>query len=118
MTDKKKYIRKTKNERYFNEQNQILVKLNQILNINEKNKYFVIEDFDNFEHKNEILALVDDIKKYFIYNRWTYFNHNNDDYLSLIKSIYNEMNYDMLYRKITIDNDKNIIFCYITNKNI
>jgi hypothetical protein len=116
MTDKKIYIRKTKNERYFNEQNQILVKLNQILNINEKNKYFVIEDFDNFEHKNDILALINDIKKYFVYNRWSFFN-NNSDYLSLIKSIYNEMNYDMFCKTININN-KSIIFCYIDNKNI
>jgi hypothetical protein len=118
MTDKKKYIRKTKNERFINEQTEILNKLNQILNINEKNKYFIIEDYDNFEYKNEILNLIEDIKKYFVYNRWTYFNHNSNDFLSLIKSIYNEMNYDILCKKINIDKSKNIIFCYITNKNI
>ena len=113
MTDKK-YSRKTKNELYKEEQYKIFNKLNTFLNIN--NNYFVIDDYDNFPYKNDILNLVNDIKKYFVYNRWSYFN-NDGDYISLIKSIYNEMKYDIISRKIQILN-KSVIFCYIINDNI
>jgi hypothetical protein len=87
-------------EKYTNERQEVLNKLLNILEINEKNKILTLKSLDeNEEKQQQILALVEDIKKFFNYSRWTFFNNKSReckrDYLSLTKAIMKEMNVKM-----------------------
>ena len=75
---------------YKKEQEEILKKLLDILEITDKNTSFFIEDLDaNTETKNKILSLKDDAHKYFISGKWSIFAKKNipKPWLSLAKSI-------------------------------
>jgi hypothetical protein len=121
MTDtiniKKSRVRKTKNDVYFNEQQDIVNKLNNILNISATNNTFILDDLKNdIDKQNKILELENDVKKFFAYTRWAYFSQNVDNkYLSLMRSIYKNTGYDVSY-KITSRNGKYIYIYYINKK--
>jgi hypothetical protein len=82
---------------YTEERQIVLNKLFDILEVNEKNKKISLTELDNNEKKqNDIMNLIDDIKKYFFCSKWTYFKHKKRQmkriYLSLIKNIMRYMN--------------------------
>ena len=79
-------------EQFKEERQNILTKLLDILEINDKNKIFSLHDLDiNIDKQNAILNLEKDIKKYFVCSKWSYFNQKTKgfkrNYLSLIKSV-------------------------------
>jgi hypothetical protein len=85
---------------FTNERKELLQKLLNILEINDKNKMFSLKELDeNNDKKTKILELEQDIKKYFLCARWTYFSNKNREckrnYLSLIKAIMKDMNVKM-----------------------
>lgn len=64
--------------KYENERKEVLNKLLKILGINENNKIFYIEDLEsNDKSKQDIINIVDDVKKYFSYGMWVYFAKKN-----------------------------------------
>ena len=73
--------------------------MNQILGINESNNLIYFYDIDNSPDKQkQIYDLADDVKKYFKCGTWAYFTKAGQDerqYLSLIRSIYRNMGYDV-----------------------
>jgi hypothetical protein len=81
--------RRQKKELYENERQEILKKLLKILDINENNKVFITDDIDKNQAKiDQILALRDDVKKFFNAGRWTFFCKKvPKPWLSLTKSI-------------------------------
>jgi hypothetical protein len=99
-------------EKYTNERQELLQKLFSILEINEGNKMLSLKKLDEDEQKQkQILDLVDDIKKYFLSSRWTFFSHKNIElkrnYLSLIKAIMKDMNIKMVASFLHIPISKN-----------
>jgi hypothetical protein len=110
--------RPKKNDIYIRERNDIIAKLNDILEINNDKNYFILYDLNNNIYKQQqILALKDDIKKYFICSKWAFFNSSTHDkikkdYLSLIRSVYKYMNYQITYKTKKIKlNDEIISTC-------
>lgn len=85
----KKNGRPKKIDIFQKERNEILNKLFVILNINENNKVFYVDDIQNDDNKkNAILALKDDVKKYFKSSNWSVFHKQPpNQWLSLSKSI-------------------------------
>jgi hypothetical protein len=81
--------RKQKKDVYENDRQEVLKKLLNILDINENNKVFFIDDIDKNQTKiDQILALKDDIKKFFNGGRWTFFcKKTPKPWLSLTKSV-------------------------------
>ena len=82
---------KTVNQ-YATEQQEVLTKLLNILEISDTNKTFSLRELDNNLIKQQnIINLETDIKKYFIFSHWTYFRNKDREmkrnYLSLIKSL-------------------------------
>ena len=87
--------------KYTIERNDILHKLFNILEISDTNKTFSLKKLDEDETKQKlIIDLESDIKKYFLYSRWTYFSNKNREfkrsYLSLIKAIMKDLNIKMI----------------------
>jgi len=95
---KKKRNRPTKAQLYKEERMTILNKLNNILGIIEDNKIFYIYDIENNDNKQkEINDLFNDITKYFKGKSTALFAKDSIErkWLSIIKIVYKEMNFDM-----------------------
>ena len=87
-------------DKYTNERKDILQKIFNILEISDNNKTVSLKKLDEDENKqNSIIELENDIKKYFLCSRWTYFSNKNREfkrsYLSLIKAIMKDLNIKM-----------------------
>jgi hypothetical protein len=108
----------TKKEKYQKEQEEIVKKLNTILSLDEKNNKFIFEDLKSDQNKqNMIILLEEDVKKFFACTRWTYFNKQVDNkWLSLLKAIYKNSNYDIQYKHKMKNGNKYIE--YTINKNL
>jgi hypothetical protein len=89
----------TKKELYPKERSDLLNKLNNILGITDDNNIIYIYDIDSsIDKQKQINDLVGDIKKYFKCGTWSYFakvGKGKRQYLSLIKSIYKDMGYNI-----------------------
>ncbi len=113
-----------KNIKYYDDQLRVLDKLNNILNVTSTNNTFIMYELENnIEKQKNILDLETDIKKYFSYSTWSYFNAKNKkkNYMSLIRSIYKNMGFDLFHKSYKIKNDDNIIHSqiyYIIKKNL
>ena len=86
--------RPSKKDKFDDERQIIVNKLNNILGINNENKIIYLYDIDNDTNKqNEILALRDDIRRVFTAGNWPVFSKNikTRQYLSLMKSVYKDM---------------------------
>src|SRR5947207_7994234 len=101
----------SKKNKFENERNEIIKKLNNILGITETNYVFCLSDIDDdIIKQNQIISLVEDVKRYFKYSGWPYFSKELKDrkYLSLTKSIYKDMQYDMIphLKPVIVDGKK------------
>jgi hypothetical protein len=116
MSELKKRVRKTKKDMFYNEQLQIVEKINKILNINENNNTFILDQLNNdLEKQKEILNLVDEIKKYFKYNTWTFFKGVDNKWLSLVRSVYKNTGYILMYKQVR-NSSGNYIIYYVNKK--
>jgi hypothetical protein len=114
------YIMETKEQKYVEERKGVIIKLNEILGISEENNKFILEEMiKDKERQEKIIDLEVEVKKYFTYHRWVYFNKRNsieNKWKSLMKSIYKAGGYDLIYKNKTVNNDgvkKMIRECYI-----
>jgi hypothetical protein len=111
-------------EKYFAERIKILNNLFIILNIHEKNNTFSLKQLDNNKNQqSKILELTSDIKNYFICSRWSCFNkkllNSNRLYLSIIKNLLKNMNYNILSVRKHLKDNNNISYrdtIYYINK--
>ena len=99
-------------DKYIVERQELLQKIYNILEITENNKMFSLKKLDENEDKQKsILNLENDIKKYFLCSKWTYFNNKNREfkrsYLSLIKAIMKDMKIQMIASTIVKKTDDN-----------
>jgi hypothetical protein len=86
--------RPNKKNLYMKERGEILAKIYQILGITNDNKVFYLWDLDNDKTKQEsILALKDDVKKYFSASNWSVYTRPdvNRPYISFIKCMFSEI---------------------------
>jgi hypothetical protein len=106
-----------KNERYKEEQEGVMRKLNEILGINENNNKFILEEIKKNEEKQRlIIGLEEEVKKYFAYTRWVYFNKKVDNkWLSLLKSIYKNTDMYVISKYKMKDGVKYTEYCITKN---
>ena len=92
----KKAGRPTKRLMFKDERDEIVCKINNIIGISEDNGHIYLDEFTE-DKKQEILLLVNDVKKYFNYTCWQFFLKSEEERscLSLIKNIYKDMNYNV-----------------------
>lgn len=109
----KRRNRPDKKTRYAKERELLIEKLNQLIGLNkENNSIFLYELERNINLKNEVEKLVPDIKKYFKYGHWGYFSNEqcrgSENYVSLIRAIYTDNNYEVVskLKTNTFDNNK------------
>ena len=98
--------------KFSQERENIINIILEILEIKDSNNKFFLHMLDNnITKQNMILDLVPDIKKYFICGYWTCFCKNNVKrvWLSIIKYIMKDMNYNMIPCRTTIKKDNNFI---------
>ena len=96
-------------DNFINERQEVLNKILNIVGINENKNTFYLHELDNDKKKqDDINNLIIDIKKYFICSTWTCFCKDNVKriYLSIIKYIMKEMNYNMIPSRTNIKNDQ------------
>lgn len=100
-----------KNIKFKKEREIIINKLNDILKITSNCGYFWIDDMTELQ-KLAIDELVPEIKKFFVYGTWLYFKKNKkleNKYVSLIKCIYKDMNYQITQNSnILVENGKKV----------
>jgi hypothetical protein len=103
----KKNTRPLKKALYEEERLFVLNKLNNILGINDINNSFLLYELENnIEKQKQILELEKDVKKFFACSTWSFFNAKTKrSYMSLLRSIYRNMNYDIAYKTIKIKVD-------------
>lgn len=91
--------------KYSKEREEILLKIFNILGINEHNNHFEIKKIDeDIEMQNKILELEPDIKKYFNCGNWTCNKYEaKRKYLSFIRYILRDMNYSLISKRKMID---------------
>jgi hypothetical protein len=87
-------------EQYTEERKETAKKMLSILGINEDNKMFSLQKLDeDLEKQKKIMDLIEEIKKYFLYSRWSYFGNKKKEfkraYLSIIKYLMKDMNIKM-----------------------
>lgn len=90
---------------YEEDRKNVVKKLNNILGITDTNNSFVLYELENnIDKQNKINELELDVKKYFVYSSWSYFNAKNKKrtYMSLLRSIYKTMGYDIAYKSTKI----------------
>jgi hypothetical protein len=98
IPEKNKGGQPSKKNKFPKERQQVLDELFTILGVTSNNMTFNLSNIENDKNKQqEILDLVDDIKKYFNYGSWTYFCRPNikKPYIGLTKSLLKEMGYKM-----------------------
>jgi hypothetical protein len=99
-------------DKYDSERQELLQKLYKILEISPENNKFSLKELDNnIEKQSAIIGLENDIKKYFLCSRWSYFSHKNRNfkrnYLSLVKAIMKNMNVKLITSTMTKKYDDN-----------
>ena len=99
--NKKKLVGKqkgsTKSDIYYTNRVQVIEALDKILCLTQDNRLICINDIDKDDKKiSEIKALEEDIKKFFNYSSWSYFKNDKKSYVSLLKSVYKDMNYTVV----------------------
>jgi len=103
--------RPDKKTKYANERKELIEKLNKLIGIDEtKNSVYLYEMENNSNLKPEIEKLLPDIKKYYKYGHWGYFctetNKEGENYISLIRAIYNDSGFDVVSKhKVNTFND-------------
>ncbi len=113
--------RSTKKDLYKKEQEDILNKINTILGISKDNNTIYLYDIENDDDKkNQILALSDDIQKYFKAGNWSFYRDEEckGNHVLLCKSIYKDMGYQIIGKAVDItrNNDKIRTTKYIIGK--
>lgn len=106
---KKKYVNQ-KTIIFRKEREAFIIKIKNMLNLQEDNTFFYMDDIDK-NKEAEILELVVDVKKYFLYSGWSFFKKTETEknYISLLKNIFKDMGYNVMKRKIPIlENGKKI----------
>lgn len=104
----KQRIKPTKKEFYKKERQDILDKINNIIGINSNNNYIYLYDIENDNKKKEsILALSDDVKKYFKMGNWAFYKdvECQNNHVLLCKSIYKDMDYQIISKPMDIQRD-------------
>lgn len=106
--EKKKRVVRKKNDIYKENQQEVVKKLNEILGITDTNNKFILEELKRDEEKQgKILGLEEEVKKYFACHDWAYFkNRVNNKWLCLMRSIYRECGYELLYKLKTRNGEK------------
>jgi hypothetical protein len=100
----KKKIRRNKKELFEKEREKIILKLNEIIKLEEKNNTVIYDDLvENIELKQYLIDNVELIKKYYSCSGWGYFTthlHGNipKDEVTLMKAIYKSENYKIASR--------------------
>lgn len=97
---KQNKIIKFKHLKFNNERVEILHIILNILEINDQNNIFYSHDLDiNAQKQQNILALMDNIQQYFMVSKWPAFKTGNESlqrkYISIVKSVLNEMGVKM-----------------------
>lgn len=107
----------SKQDRFKNEQEEIVNKLNAILGFDSKNNKFILEELKNdIEKQKKILELVSDVEKYFACAKWSCFNKKVDNkWFSLMRSIYKSTNYEIQYKHKMKDGSKYTEYTIIKN---
>ncbi len=93
---------------FSKERNDMIVKLEGLLGLTDTNRKFLLADLDNnVNTQNEITKLDGDIRKYFSCGSWPYFTFENGQkkYISLVKSIYKDMGYELTKKAIVLEKD-------------
>ena len=105
--------RPDKKTRYSKEREEIINKLNKLIGIDDKNNsIFLCELEKNANLKTQIEEMLPEIKKYHKYGHWGYFSteyaRGKDNYISLMRAVYNDNNYEILskLKTNTFDNIK------------
>jgi len=109
--------------KYSKEREEILLKIFNILGINEHNNNFELKKIDeDIEMQNKILELEPDIKKYFNCSRWSCYASSNvkKKYLSLIRYVLKTMNYDIISKRKMINKVtyKKETYYYVIKQNV
>ena len=103
-------------EQYDNERKEVLNKLLIILGINDENNTVSLKEMDNsIEKQNSIISLVPEIKKYFVCGKWSCFctpiEIIDRYYLSILKYVLKNMNYNMFSKRTYLKGTDGISHC-------
>jgi hypothetical protein len=96
--------------KYQKEREEILQEVFRILEVDENNNKFFLDDLDNsLQKQNDIIGIMEPVRKYFICGKWTCFvNINVKRYwFSLIKYVLKEFNYKLESHKTSKTIEKN-----------
>lgn len=95
---KNKGGRPSKTKEYEENRIEVINKLNDILGVSDidNGDFFYLDKIDE-DKQDQVLALADEIKLYFLYAKWPYFKNRDvvRPFLSLIKSVYKSMGFDV-----------------------
>ena len=99
---------------YQKERAEILQEVFRILGIDENNNKFFLDDLDNdIQKQNDIIGIMEPVRKYFICGKWSCFvNINVKRYwFSMIKYILKEFDYKLEPHKTSRKIEKNKYRC-------
>jgi len=104
--------RRTKKELFKNERDEIIKKLNELLNLNNKNSIFYYELENNEKAKEYVRNNIENIRKYFKTGTWGYFSNDPlkgmGNEVGLIRTLYTDCDYDIISKRkvVNINNEK------------
>ncbi len=118
--------RSTKKMLYRLEREEIIKKINNLLEITEKKNYVYLYDIENNENiKKEINDMSDEIKKYFKVGNWNYYIMKNNGEkpleIGLIRAVYRDEGWLMTTKETKIERNgekvRSIIYYLIKKEN-
>ena len=88
--------RPVKEKHYAEERKEVILKMSKILGFEGTSGIVYINEITEKKQK-KMFELIDDVKKYFGYARWSFFQKINDDnsWILLVKSLYRSMGYNI-----------------------
>jgi len=99
-------------EKYITEREEICKTIIDILELDSDGYFFIHELDEDIEKQNRILALKDDIKKYFTVSNISSFKPNficKKPYLNIIRSILRQQDYKVEYTNTYIKVEDNLM---------
>jgi hypothetical protein len=99
---KKTRNKPTKAQTYKEERTKIILELEKLMGLNEKNRGVLLYDMEqNIQLKEYLTQIIPDIKKYYKCGNWNYFIQIEEkrDIIGLLKSVFKSEEYEFINKK-------------------
>ena len=98
--------RRTKEENYKEEREEIIKELEELMGLNENNRKILLKELEKEEIKARMIELSEKIKKIYSVSRWGYYSNEkkkgSGNEITLLRSVFKNSGYNVVSKRKTI----------------